>query len=203
MKWEDCLTRIIPSAHGCPDPLAIDHVIDAARTFANRTLVWQFEATPIPTVADVADYTLQLNSDQELVRILLCEVDGRNYKIPGRVAGGQMQRRGNGGSVCTPTGPQDFRLSPAPNQSGLSIITELAVRPTLSSLGWPQDLNEHQSDIIAGALSTLLAMPRVEWRDPAEAMVQAAKFNDRIAVIAMKVSKNYGHSRQGARINWF
>lgn len=200
--WESLLNRVIPSAHGCPDTLAIDHLIQAARVFASRTLVWQYDATPIPAKAGIADYTVQIGDEQELVRILDCQVDGRTFSTPALAVGRRLVRQGVG-NICATTGPHDFTLSPAPNMDGQLINMFIAVRPTLTSSGWPQDLDEHLIDIVTGALSTLLAMPRVEWRDPEQAATSAMEFQRRIGVVQMKVQRGYGRSRQGATVQWF
>lgn len=200
MKWEDMLPRVQPFVAGCPRDLALRHLIDAARDFASRTRVWQFQATTILTVSGVDSYTFQLGPGQELVALLLCEVDSDDYDIVQGPQGRQRARRGDC-RLCIPTGPQDFQLTPVPTQDGLSIITELAVRPDLAGTGkWPDDLDENVTDIVHGALSSLLMVPNSTWHDNAQGAVEAGHFEDRIAAVKAKVDRNYGRrSRRNPR----
>jgi len=203
VKWDDFLPRVLPSVPGCPESLALQHIVDAARTFASKTLVWQYEATPISSVANVPDYTLQIEAGQELARILWCSVDGREYTVPHAAQGRRLKRR-NCGNVLIPTGPQDFQLSPAPQFDGLQVLTDIAVRPALvGSIKWPDDLDENVTDIVSGALSTLLELPGVTWRDMPESQIQAGKFAARIAAVQFKVSHSYGGSRSRVRLRFF
>lgn len=194
MKWTDILPRVLPYVPGCPRDTALQHIIDAARIFAARTSAWQYETTPILTAAGVADYTLQINEGEELVSILVCEVDSVEYEVVQGSSGRTLMRRGVS-DICVPTGPQDFQLGPTPSQDGLSIIVDVAVKPaTVGCDKWPDDLDQYVPDIAAGALDTLLRMPKVTWRDMDEAAAQHVTFTGRISTVAALVARNY--SRQ-------
>lgn len=205
MKYAEFLPRILPYCKGCPDELAIEHIVDAAREFCSGTLAWNYQAPTIKSTKSLANYTLQFPAGEELVRLLLCEVDGAEYKVPKGTTGRQLSRDAHG-NICTLSSTRDFLLSPAPHADNLAIITEIAVKPALGSTGedeWPQDLTEHVTDIVHGALATLLALPKMLWRDPAESVNRALKFQGRKGIVAMRVAKGFGHSRQGAKTTWF
>lgn len=202
MKWNDALSHVLPSVNGCPDQLAVDHLIKAARDFASRTLVWQYEAPTISTVAGIADYTLQIPTTEELVRLMLCEVDGSAYLIPNGFTGRQMVRQGRT-NICAVNNPRDFTLSPAPTTAGLAIVTEVAVKPAFSSLKWPDDLDEHIPDIAHGAMATLLCLPNVSWRDEQACVREGALFMARCSATMARVSKGYGSTRRRGKVSWF
>lgn len=202
MTFDDFLPHVLPSVPGCPNELALDHILKAARTFCARTLVWNFAAPTIIAQAGVSAYTLQLLPNQELVRVLLVEVDGEEYMLPSGPLGRQAARR-NRGYLCTMTGTQDFNLTPTPAVTGAKIITDIAVKPALTSTKWPDDFTEYVTDIAYGAIATLCLLPKLDWSDTKLAAEQAAMFNNRISVVAFKVSNGFGRARRGHSIAWF
>lgn len=203
MKWAQMLPHVLTHAVGCPDALAIDHLIKAARSFCSKTLVWNYTSPPIAATAGLALYTLQIGQGEELVRLLACEVNEAPYEVPSGASGRRMQRR-KSGSTCVLVGNNDFTLEPAPYMDGHEIITDVAVKPAFENPAeWPDDLEEFIADIAAGAISTLCALPGVTWAAEKTAGEQAARFADRISTVAFKVSKGFGRSRHGAAITWY
>lgn len=203
MKWVDMLTHVLPSAPGCPESLAIDHLVKAARTYCAKTLVWNYETQPFDSTAGLARYTLQIAEGQALVRLLTCEVGEQTYDVPAGLSGRAMQRAASG-YTCVIEGINDFVLEPAPHLDGLAIVTDIAVKPALTSpADWPDDLEEHVTALADGALSTLLALPGVSWKSKDEAIEAAGRFADRMGTVAFKVSKGFGRSRHGAKVKWF
>jgi len=200
------LPHVLPSVHGCPDALAIDHLVKAARVFCARTLVWNYSCRPILSAQDVADYTLQIADDEEVVRVLLCTVDGREYAIPTGVRGRQDSRLGNmaiNGEQCVLRGTQDFTLIPTPTTDDLPIVLDVAVKPKLTSTRWPEDMDDHVSDIVHGALWTLCSLPNATWANQPYATAQREQFERRVAVVAAKVQRGFGRSSQPSRVTFF
>ena len=202
MRFEDMLSHVLPSVTGCPDQLAIDHLVKAARIFCAKTLVWNYSTLAIESVAGQALYPLQLDDGQELVRLLGCEVNGRLYETPGGLTGRRRQRAQES-DTCVLINALEFQLEPAPGVAGDEIITDVAVKPTLTATEWPDELEESVSDIVHGAIASLCELPRVTWNDDKTALIQNARFADRINTVAFKVSKGFGRSRQGAAVQWF
>jgi len=198
VTFDDFLPHVLPSVEGCPDEVARDHVVKAAREFCGRTLVWNYATTPIAAEAGKANYTLQLAADRELVRVLMVDVDGVEYVVPNAVTGRAAQRRACG-RVCIVQGPQDFTLVPAPDIEGTPIVTEIAVKPKLTSNYWPDDLAEHVSDIAHGAIATLCMLPRKEWTETSIAAAEQTMFSARISTVGAKISRGRGASRMPSR----
>lgn len=203
MQWSDMLSHVLPSVTGCPDQLAIDHLVKAARTFCARTLVWNYSTVPISATAGLATYTLQIGQGTELVRLLGADVDGTLYDVPSGITGRRAQREKQP-NTCVMTGNADFRLEPAPHIDGLEIITDVAVKPSLvNPADWPDDLEDHVSELAYGAIASLCELPNTTWTDDKTAEREGAKFRDRINTVAFKVSKGFGRSRHHAAIQWF
>lgn len=202
MTFDDFLSHVLPYVDGCPDVTAVDFVRKAAREFCSRTLVWNYEATPIVAQIGIQNYTLQLAPDRELVRLLRLDVDRTQYTVPNATDGRAAQRRG-WSNVAVMQGPQDFTITPAPSVEGQQIYTDLAVRPKLDSNYWPDDLGEHVTDIAHGAIAMLCLVPRKEWTDSGTAATQGAQFEDRMNVVGLKVSRARGASRPRSNVGWF
>lgn len=203
MKWSDMLTHVLPSVAGCPDSLAEDHLVKAARRLCAETMVWNYETVPVLTTAALAVYTLQIGQGQNLVRVLSCEVDGREHTIPAGMAGRRLQRRSIG-VTCVVERQNDIRLDPPPHANNLEIITEVAVKPSLDApADWPDDLEEHVHELACGAIASLCALPGTTWFNSAVALEQEARFRDRISTVAMKVSRGFGRAHHGAAVRWF
>lgn len=203
MQWEEYLPHVLPSVHGCPDELAIDHVIKAARKFCAHTLVWQYDLEPILSDRGIGEYTLNIGPGEEIVRVLMIEVNGTPYEIPRGVVGRQLRRRGSG-NFATMRGLQDFDLSPAPHADNLSIVCDVAVKPRMVGSEWPDDLAEHVPDIAHGAIATLSMLDeRYTFFDLKKSETQLAQFNDRMTTVALKMERGYGSSRRPARVQWY
>ena len=202
MIFDAFLTHVLPSVAGCPDALALDHILKAARTFCARTLVWNYSTPPFVAEVGKANYTLQIPKDQELVRLLLADVGGDEYATPDGTSGRRAARQLSGNYVVM-QGLRDFILSPAPSVAGIEVITDVAVKPTMQATDWPDDLGEYVTDIAAGAIATLCLLPRVEWSSKDLAGAQMALFNSRISTVGLKVSHGLSAGRKSARIAWF
>lgn len=203
MKWDDMLSHVLPSAIGCPEPLALDHLLKAARRFCAETCVWNYETVPVLTEAGIKRYTLQIGEGQNLVRLLAVEVNGQEYHVPPGPTGRAMQRRATGYTAVV-EGANDLSLDPAPHLTGLSLVTEIAVKPALTNpADWPDDLEAHVTAIADGALGTLLRLPKKDWTDTQGSNDAEARFRDRIGTVAFQVTKGLGRSRHGATVRWF
>jgi len=196
VTFDEFLPHVLPSVEGCPDAVALVHVRNAARDFCRRTLVWQYATNPIAAEAGKGDYTLQIASDREPVRVLLIDVDGVKYTVPASDYGRAAVRRG-WGNYALMLGPFDFRLSPVPTVEGAPIVVDIAVKPRLDSDYWPDDLADHVIDIAHGAIASLALVPRKEWTDLNLAATERGLFMDRASTIAAKVS--LGRGRDGFR----
>lgn len=202
MMFEDILTSVLPWVEGCPDTVALDHIKKAARGFCARTLVWNYSCRPISATSALATYTVLIGEHEEMVRMLRCEVNGTAYQVPNPTLGRSLVRSLSG-HICAVGGNNDFTLSPAPWQDGVQIITDVAVKPTMTATIWPDDLSEHVEAIAAGAVATLCAIPKKEWSDSDAAARKLGEFNDRVGTIAIKTSKGLGRERAGSAVTWY
>lgn len=201
MNWDEFLPHVLPSVVGCPEGLAISHVINAARTFCEGTHALQVELT-LPTVAGQAVYSLGLPDGQERCRTLNVNVDGRDYAVASRTTGRRLARASRG-RVATDLGPAALSIDPVPSFSDEPILVELATKPVPGAEECPDDLGPYLTDIAAGAIASLCALPKQDWTDPATTVLQQSIFSDRIATVGHQVSQGHGRSRQTPAITMY
>lgn len=201
MNWDDFLPHVLPSVVGCPESLAISHVINAARTFCEGTHALQVELD-LDTVAGQAVYEIALPADQERSRILNVNVDGKDYAVANQTTGRRLARDSRG-RVATPLSATSMSLNPVPAFNDDPILVEIATKPKVSAEACPDALGEFMTDIAAGAIATLCALPKQDWTDLGTAALQQTVFTDRIAVVGLQVSKGRGRSRQTSSITMY
>jgi hypothetical protein len=203
MEWDAFLPHVLPSARSCPDGLAIDHVIKAARMFCERTLAWSYACEPIFSAAQVGDYALQLGDGEELVRVLAATVAGREVDVLRGSAGrAAMRQRRSRGFIYMATGQLSFTVNPVPGADDIEIVTDIAVKPALAAQEWPDDLAQYIDDIAHGAIATLCLLPKCDWTDNNLAAAQGGLFEGRIDAVKRDVERGYGRSKRPAVSSW-
>jgi hypothetical protein len=201
---DDFLPLVKPYVRGCPDGLALQHLLDAAREYCERTLVWNFSCLPIKSEAGVARYTLQIAEQQEVSRILALEVNGSDYRVDDGVNGRAAVRRSRSSDAAVfDLGTLDFTLAPAPTLDDMDIVVDVAVMPAQGATEWPDDLRSHVRNITRGAIASLCALPRVDWRDMDTVQMEGARFEDAVATTASRVAKGFGRSRRHSNLVFY
>ncbi len=201
MIWDDLFPQVLGYCPLAADMVARRHLVQAAREFCNRTNAWNSTLDVIPTVAEEAEYSISLWPGEELVKILSCEVDGREYVLQDGPIGRARQRRGDGQTI-TPAG-MNFILTPTPIISDLNIYVDVALRPSLDSTSIPTALEAYTDYIADGAIARLLSLPGMEWRDEVTAQRFAGKFEDRISTVASKIALAARRVTPGSGVQWF
>lgn len=187
MTYDDMLPRVLTYAPHAPPGTVRRHLNDAARTFARRTLCWNYQHPAITAQLNVADYDLSLGAGESLVKVLACDVNnGQTYAVRNGSLGRKLVRERAGHRVCVVALPGRITLDPVPPIPGQPIVVDVAVMPDESGdTYWPDELEEHVEYIAAGALGTLCAMPKAtaSWHDLSVAADHRDKFMRRIDAV--------------------
>jgi hypothetical protein len=191
MTFDEFLPKVLPYVPGCPTEMALDHIIEAARTFCAKTLVWNYEATPVYTVAGQSLYGLDLDDGTERVKLRGAWLDGSEITTVDALKARNLVRGGRGGLFAWIDGNYDLYLNPTPTVGGQKLVVEVAVKPSIAATEWPDDLSEYVSDIAKGAIATLCLIPKTEWTDPQTAQSQGAMFAARVGSVGYAVSQGY------------
>jgi len=79
VEWSAFFPRVLPHVRGCPAPVAIQAIRDAAMEFCQKTWIWQ-EVVDMDFVEDDVDVTITLPSDSKLIAIKDFIEDDRKYE---------------------------------------------------------------------------------------------------------------------------
>lgn len=200
MNFDDFLPKVIPYVPGCPDAVAIEHIRESARDFCARTLLWEVQSEPVKTRAGIVMYPLDLDDQQERIKVMKAWLDGHEIEVVDPQLGRAMAHRGYG-SFLYMDSPVDLVMYPAPTRAGQLIVVQMAVKPTLSADEWPDDFAEYMTDIAYGAVATLCRLPKKTWSDRQMAIDSGMHFVDRVQTVGMRVAQGFTgrFPRRGSR----
>lgn len=199
MELEALFPFVIPHVKACPDPTAIFHIRQALRDFCTRTLVWQANLAPMPTVVGFDSYMLAIPAGASLVKLLMAGIDDEPLGIVDRTKGVSGSSRNPYGRIWTED-RKAVHLFPVPSAAGKQIKVLAALKPTQAATEIEDQLFEDFASIIAtGAKASLLNMVNVTWSDPRLALDLTNQFKADCARTASRVSKGFGRSARQVR----
>jgi hypothetical protein len=169
------LTRVIPYATGCSEPMAIQALLDSAIEFCERSLVVQARLEPTPMVMAQAKYDLGLPLQQDCAMVMRAWLD--NHLLTPQAT---EHAYANGSAPGTPrfysTDNSDGALAlvvePPPDAGsvGLNLVAKVALRPTRAATKVDDTLYANWAEgIAAGALRRILSIPGQPFSDDARA----------------------------------
>lgn len=203
--WSDFLPYVLPSAPGCPDPVAEFNLRIAAQDFCARTRVWRATLPDITTtlVLDIGPYPLGLPEDTELVRIERSTMNGRPIDVlPADALPTDWRQYPNTIRDCVFTLDRKEIFAVPAYEADRVLSLEVSLKPADTAEELPDALASlYMRDIAAGALERILTLPA--FSNPALAMYHGGKFNDRIAVLAIQVQRGHSSFRPRARARTF
>jgi hypothetical protein len=207
MDWDEALVHVMPNVPGCPESVALDHIIKAARIFAAKSSVWRRVTHPVKTVANRRTYAMDINKPfEELVKIKEAAIGTDQYDVLDAISGAARQRRESSQRfVYVPSGREDIIINPAPSLTGDEIVLTLVLKPGLSAPTVPEELEDFIEDISHGAIASLCSLPMktAPWADDKQATLHASIFTKRIGAAASLVSGGYGARPRRTRAVYF
>lgn len=158
---DDLLYHVLPFAPECPEPTAIHHLREAARTFCRRTRAWreQYAGTATSPVVLVVPDGAQLFEIED-AWFNDCRLERRPVRdlldYPSDTAGNP--------NWVAEAGPASIQLFPF-EAGPLRVSMFLEPSPLTDEL--PDFLvDEHGRTLADGALSDLLMLPNQSWSNP-------------------------------------
>lgn len=182
--FESLLPDVLPSVHGCSDPVAISAIRSAAIDFCVKSEVYQQELDPVTTVAKIFEYDLEPPRNTVVHRILWAIHDGEKLEP---LSTGLLERRlpdwrdkANAGipKYFVQQSQTLFYLAPMPATTKVeSVIIRAVLKPTVSSTVLDDEvINNHKDAIVNGALFRLLRTPSKDWTDYGAAQMYGALY---------------------------
>lgn len=117
--------------------------------------------------------------------------------------GAQQIRDGSLQPIAFTADLRTLTVWPAPALAA-SIVATVSLKPSMTAATFPDALFAHYAqDIAAGALSTILALPKKDWTDMPAAGIADTKFRARMSVVARAVERGFAKSGRRSSTRWF
>lgn len=168
------VSKITPYAPGCPEPVIIQQVRDAAIEACENTLVWRYEQEGIPLTPGVYTYDYETPTDSEVVAIFQTAID--DAVVPTVTLEQLLGAYPSWPSTATADrsapalvaqfDPDHFVVAPVPDTPTTPRMLKmfLALRPVPGCSGMEEVFfDEIEQLIMHGALVKLLSMPDKSW----------------------------------------
>lgn len=189
--FADLVNRLAPTVPGCPQPVMLNYLRDAAIESCERTLSWRYEQPGIVLTAGVVDYPYEIPTDTEVHAIITASVNGADIRS---VTLENVHRRWPkypDNAVDQRTTPQavvhidpdTFYVAPPPD-GGTTYVVDMfvALKPLRSATGMDQTIMDDLENVILhGASQNLLVLPERTWSDRELAAFHAKQFSFKLA----------------------
>lgn len=180
MKLKDCLPDAAPYLPGCPTPMILRHLSDAAREFCRETHIWEEEIPPVYPVEGVTRYQLDLPEEAEILSVKSATQGDESPELSINVFG-------------------VLKLHQAPENTTKPIEVEAILQPVLGAEGIAgRILGDYREGIVQGALYRLLLMPNADWSNPELATLCQRRFRE--SVVDARTRKARGNTDRPMRV---
>lgn len=198
--WTAYFPEVMPHVGGCPHAMVVNAIRDAAREFAERTLLLRSTLSAINVVAAQQDYTLTPPANTRVVTCLNVRYDGLPLQSTGEHAMDHIHPFWREGGVSrrwymsTP-GTLSLTFSPAAAITG-GLVVRIAYKPTQTATDGDDILYDDWNEAIAaGALARLqgTANQDAKWANPQMAQAWQAEFERGIHDGAVRARMGHGN----------
>lgn len=167
--------RIAPNVPGCPQPIIVQYVRDAAIETCERTLSWRYMQPSIRLTPGAYEYPYNNPSQSEVHAFLTASVNGEplepatldslHERYPDWPSS-DSTKRADPRLICQ-IDPDNFVLAPIPdNSKAYDIKMIVALKPLRDASGMDKTVfDELEDTIMHGALQHLLVLPDKNWTD--------------------------------------
>ena len=184
--------KVNTSLPGCPYPLVIQYIRDAAIRVCERTLAWRYEQPSFLLTPGQAEYPFPTPIDTDVQAVLAATLNDETLRVaPLEVAFEQypqwpvlttdpdeITEYGSQPRMLTQIDLRSFLVLPMPDaERDYNLRFIYALKPARHALDMARNiLDEHEDAVVHGALQQLLVMPGVQWADRELASYHAKQF---------------------------
>lgn len=201
--WSAFLPEILTVAIGCPIPLAEAKLRQAAIEFFQRTRAWVEWLDPVTSIEGSIEYDLDLPTGSDVARVEKSTVDGKPIGIASYYdAPYDWTRLDLASQGLVSRDLKTFRLGQAV-AAGLTIQVQVALTPSRTSTGIPDDLyDKYVDDIVHGARYRVLMTPDTPFYKPDLAGIEKALFEAAIGANAVDAWRGQTANTPRARVKF-
>ena len=207
--FSDLVNKVAPSAPGCPQPVLLTYLRDAAIEVCERTLAWRYLQPDIRLTPGVYDYEFEIPASTEVHAIITVSVNGTkitpatleavhtrypNYPDSATTEQGTVQ-------YITHVDPDTFYVAPPPNSDvDYDLRMLVALKPLRDSTGMDKSILDDLEVVVThGALQHLLVLPERTWTDYELAAYHAKQYAFKSAERRARVNVGSGRAAMTVR----
>lgn len=184
--------KVSASVPGCPYPLVVQHIRDAAIRVCERALVWRYEQPAFNLTPGQYQYSFNKPDDTQVQAVLSATLndspmeiltldDARNLYPAWPIlstTSTAIEENGTEPRSLAQVDTYRYVVLPAPDAAKTySLRMIYALKPTRSALEMDESVfDEYELPIMHCALQNLLVMPKTEWSDRELASYHAKQF---------------------------
>lgn len=208
--WSTWFPDLLPHVPGCPQPIAEHELRRAAQAFFRKTFAWKVTQAASAVVAGDAEHSATpVDTSTELARVESAWYDGKQLDPMTPEA---LEAQYNDEWMAHTGTPTHYlqlsfgtvRLYPVPlADAATGLKLRLAVVPSESSAGLPDELADHYRDEIqVGAKSRLMLYPNKSWTNMDLAGVYASSFGALADSARAEAARAQSQARIPSRTHW-
>lgn len=209
--FSDLVNRLAPSVPGCPQPVIVNYVRDAAIEVCARTSAWRYEHATVTLVAGTNSYAYVPESGAEVHTVLSASING--VDLPSRTLEDihSMYPKYPSSVVAERSMPQymlhidplTFYVVPVPDgDTTYTIEMFVAQKPTRAATGMNEAvMDDLETVIMHGALQHLLVLPERTWTDRELASYHAKQYAFKSAERRARANVGAGRAPLTVRMN--
>lgn len=174
----DFLPRVLPYLMGCPEPLALQAIVDSAITFCDESMALKHYLDPFNTVQGATYYDLDVPAGHQLSRVLNVFVDGIEIaSAPAYHAMPDSTTQAKPGIYFAKRNEAVFEMGLYQTPDAVyPVSVYAALRPLRDTTTLDDELFSLWVDAVsAGAIARLMAVPAQPYSDPAGAQAFSVK----------------------------
>lgn len=184
---ESFLSRLLPQVPACPEPYAVQALLDSAIEFCDKSLILRYNLTPFTTIQNEPSYVLEPPNVEHstIARVLHVRFGDKNLVAMTREESTKLGRN----TVANPThyfsnqygADTTIELYPAPSEVN-DVVVHVALKPSRSANLVDEILYNSWTDaILAGALTRICKTPNQPFTDIRFAAAMGESFASKIA----------------------
>tara|TARA_R110000823_G_scaffold295721_1_gene415469 strand:- start:1398 stop:2048 length:651 start_codon:yes stop_codon:yes gene_type:complete len=206
--FSDLVNRVAPSVPGCPQPVILTYIRNAAIDVCERTNAWRYKHAAVTMTAGTYEYAFVPESNAEVYSVLTANINGNELTPITLEALHQLYPKYPSAVTTERATPQYFfQVSPitfhvalVPVNSTDKINMFVAQRPSRASTGMNEAVMDDVEDaIMHGALQQLLTLPERTWSDTELAAYHAKQFVFKVTERRARVNIGVGRAAPTVR----
>lgn len=206
-------TRLATSVPGCPQPVLVQYIRDAAIEVCERTLAWRYDQPLITLSSGIAEYPYEVPTGTEVHAFLTATVNNEpmfpmtleaiRSKYPSWPD--MPAEQWSDPRYILQLDVDDFAVAPLPDASQpYAVRMIVALKPLRDASGMDKTVFDDLENVIMnGALQNLLVLPNKPWSDRELAVYHAKQYISKITERRARANLGAGRASMSVQMRLF